>query len=135
MKSSSKILAIDFGLKNIGLSISEGLIAEPFQTIKTRDYLGAIGKLKKIAKKEKISKIVIGISEGKMAQFTKTFVQNLKRKVNIPIVFWDETLTSQEAREKMLEARKSKKDRKIEEHQFAASLILQDYLDSIKNSC
>jgi putative Holliday junction resolvase len=132
--SSNKILAIDFGTKNIGLAISQDFLASPLTTIRIKDYSQVINKLAEIIAQNDIKKIVIGISERKMAQVTKKFSQTLAKKVKVPITFWDETLTSQEAWEKMVEARKSKKARKNKEHQFAAALILQEYLDTTKNS-
>ncbi len=133
-EKEENILGIDFGLRNIGLAFSRGFLAESFATLKVKSSLEAVNKIRRIIEEEKIKRVVIGISERKMAQKTKVFARDLKKLVNLPIVFCDETLTSKEARKKMYQAGKAKRKRKIQEHQVAACLILQEYLDTLKDS-
>jgi len=118
-----KILAIDFGLKKIGLAVSEGILAEPLGIVKKKE------QIKKICERYKIEKIVIGLSEGKMAQKTKQFGQKLSRETGLPVVYQDETLTSREAQNLMIKIGKSKKGRKKGDHAIAAALILNEYLN------
>lgn len=124
-----KILAIDFGLKNIGLALSEGELAEPFGQLKITTMALLVEKLKTICLEQKIELIVLGLPEGKIAPQVKQFGQNLQKIINLPLIFQDETLTSKEAVAKMIEAKKSLLKRKKEEHIIAACLILQAYLD------
>lgn len=124
-----KILGIDFGLKNIGLALSEGELAEPFGQLKITTMAFLVEKLKTICLEQKIELIVLGLPEGKIATVVKQFGQNLQKTINLPLVFQDETLTSKEAIAKMIEAKKSLLKRKKEEHIIAACLILQAYLD------
>ncbi|MBI4999363.1 Holliday junction resolvase RuvX [Candidatus Gottesmanbacteria bacterium] len=122
-----KILGIDYGEKKIGLAISEGKLAEPLGVFSIK-YL--VLSIKRICQKEKIEKIVIGISEGKMAEKTRNFAKELKQITGLSVEFWNETLTTQQAVKKMIEAGKAKRRRKLDEHAIAAALILQDYLDN-----
>ncbi|MFH0863967.1 MAG: Holliday junction resolvase RuvX [Candidatus Gottesmanbacteria bacterium] len=126
-----KYLGIDYGNAKIGLAMSEGKLAEPIGSIKT---LNSKSQITNICERDVIEKIVIGISEGKMAMQIKKFGDELETVINIPIEYWDETLSSIQAREKMIEAGKPQMKKKTDEHSIAAALILQDYLDNKKDS-
>lgn len=124
---NGKILAVDYGEKKVGLAISEGLLAEP-RGILNRSSI--IHNLSSLCKKEKIKKIIVGVSRGKMAEKTRRFGRQLKEITGLPVEFLEEDLTSKEARRKMIEAGKAKRRRKIDEHAVAAALILERYLDN-----
>ena len=124
-----KYLCIDFGLKHLGLAIADGPLAEPFGEKNNNENF--FKYLINLIKTEKIDKIVIGLSEGKMGETTKAFAEKLKTLTNLPIFFQDETLSSVEAKQKLLEAGAPQKKRR-RDHSAAAALILQDYLDTIK---
>lgn len=119
-----KYLGIDYGEAKIGLAVSDGEIAEPLGTI---SHISQIGQ---ICQRNEITKIVIGISENKMAEKTKKFGKELENLTGLPVVYQDETLTSQMAVKKMVESGKAKMRRRIDGHAVAAALILQDWLDS-----
>lgn len=125
-----KYLSIDFGLAHIGLAVSFGSFAEPFGEISNKDPGTALGKIKSICREEKIEQIIVGISEGGMAEKTKEFAKTLKKAIDLPIVFQDETLTSSLAKTKMIEAGTGRKKRSCD-HKIAAALILQAFLDSL----
>ena len=127
-----KILGIDFGLRNMGLAISFDSLIEPFGQIRFKNFKEAQEKLEKITKEEKIKKIVMGISEGKMAKITRNFAKNLEEKTNLPIFLEDESFSSLEARDKMRKIAKPKRKRQIEEHQIAACLLLENFLARMK---
>ena len=124
-----KILAIDFGLKHFGIAISEGFLAEPFKELIVKNKEKTLKQLKEICQQNKIEKVVIGMPEGKLTPIIKKWANTLRAKINLPIVFQDETLTSKEAKRKMVEAGKPLKKRRKSEHLIAACLILQSYLD------
>lgn len=134
-KNFENILGIDYGLRNIGLAVSYGFLAEPVRTLKVKDKPEAIKKIKRIIKEKQISKVVLGITEKEMADKTKDFAQALREATKLPVVLWDETLTTHEARQKMFESGRPRAKRKTAEHQIAACLILQEYLDSLERSC
>jgi len=124
-----KYLAIDFGLRHLGLAVNFGTLAEPLGKLDYQTQEEAFKKILKICQAEKIEKIVMGVSEGKMAEQTRAFGKQLRAIVNLPLVFQDETLTSQEAQEKLLASGASQKKRE-NPHQVAAALILQTFLDN-----
>ena len=110
------ILGIDYGESWCGLATSEGSLAAPLKTISTK-------RIYEEAERLKPEKVVVGISESKMAEKTLVFVKKLQAWLKVPIETIDETLTS-------YEATKIKKN-KSEQHAVAAALILQRYLDNM----
>jgi len=125
-----KILGIDYGLKKIGLSLAETFLAEPYNVIKYSSKSKLFSVIKNIIDKEKIGKVVIGISEGKMAKKTLDFGEDLKKQVDIDIDYIDETLTTKEANDLAIQAGKKRKKRREFEDAYSATLILQRYLDN-----
>lgn len=130
-----KILSVDFGTRKIGLAFSTGYLAEPLLTLDFINYPKTAAAIAKIIQEKKINKLVMGIPEGRLKEKNQLLVQEIRKVVSIPLVFYDETLTSVEAREKLKEAKKSWRQRKEQEHEFAACLILQEYLDCQNNTC
>jgi len=128
-----KYLGIDYGRKKIGLSLSDGVIAEPYRVIKYTKADQLVDKLNKIIGDEKIEIVIIGISEGKIAKETERFGRELEKRINLKVVFQDETLSTRSANNLSLMAKINRKKRKEMEDAYAASLILQDYLDKISH--
>lgn len=123
-----KILGIDYGLQRIGLALAEVGLAEPLLVICHQASI--IKKIARVCQKYKIEKIVIGLPEGELATKIKEFGKKLSSLTKLPVVFQDETLTSQEAIAKMIEAGRGRKTRQEKEDAIAAAIILQSYLDS-----
>lgn len=125
------ILGIDYGKKKIGLAISDlvSKLADPLEVIKFDLQEDAIEKIEKIVSEIGVKKIVLGISEGKTAKETKVFGDILQKKLNLPIIYFDETLSTQLAQQMSINAGIKRKKRKDMEDAFAAALILQSYLD------
>ena len=126
-----RILGIDYGEKKIGLSFSEGNLAAPIGVEPNTKDFGR--KIKDFCQKEKVEKIVLGISEGQMAQKQKKFGAKMARICGLPVELWDETLTSQEAVKVMIESGRKRKKRRVEDA-VSAALILQSYLDFQKEA-
>lgn len=124
-----RILGIDYGRKKIGLAIAEGPLSEPWMVIKYEEKSKLIDEIKQIAEREQAEKIVVGISEGEMGQESKNFSLELSKVLTIPVETFDETLSSWEAQKLSREAGISHKKRKDMEDAYAASIILQNYLD------
>lgn len=129
-----KILGIDYGLRKVGLSLAETPLAEPYKVIRFDSKKKLIGLIKNIIDEEKIEKVVIGISEGEMAEKTKQFAKDLQKKTGIDVSFMDETLTTKEAADLVRKAGKKRKKRKEFEDAYSATLILQKYLDNTKKA-
>lgn len=121
-------LCLDFGLKNIGLAFSTGQLAEPLQTIKNTSKI--FNQLQQICQRMRITTIIIGMPEGKIAQKVKDFKEELEKIVNIPIIYQDETLSTKIAEKKLIEAQATKKKRRGPKHKYAAAVILQEFLDN-----
>ena len=124
-----KILGIDFGLKHLGIAITEGELVEVWGGLEFKGEKKTGEKIKRICEEEKIEGIVVGITGGKLEGRIKGFGKKLEETTKLPVYFQDETLSSKEARKKMIEAGKGKKKRKKDEHVVAACLILEEWLD------
>lgn len=125
-------LGIDLGEKTTGLAISEGLIASPYKTITHKDTKKALSLIIQIIELENIDNVVIGYVEGKINKLFSDFAQNLKaQRPNLAIIMQDETLTSLQSQELQIKLQVPKTKRKEKEHEVAAAIILQSYLDSI----
>jgi putative holliday junction resolvase len=124
-----KLIGIDYGDKKIGIAITEGFLAEPYLVIPTKK---ATIEIKSIVRKENVNKIVVGISEGVSAQKTENFIKELKKYINISIIKWDETNSTNSAIRKLIDAGTRISKRKKEEDAVAAALILQSYIDEME---
>jgi putative Holliday junction resolvase len=122
-----RILGVDFGIAKIGLAIADNGLAQPLKVIK--NHQATLDKIKRIIEKEKIERIVVGVSEGKVGQKARKYGRKLEKTTGLKVFFQDETLTTKEAIAKMIEAGKRKKYRQEKEDAFAAAIILQTYLD------
>lgn len=145
-KQPSRILAIDYGLKRIGLAQSDErhILASQLETFfsngKLEDTAVQLARhLKQRASDGKFSihSIVLGLplrmsgEMGLMADETKAFGEALEPLIAAPIVLWDERLTSVQAERSMMEGRLRRKKRAQKVDGIAAVLILQSYLDSL----
>jgi len=126
-----KILGIDYGRKKIGLAIADGSLSEPLRVIRYKDIKTLSGQLQKIIKENGIEKIIVGISEGKMAEETEKFLSAIRYTLSpVPVETFDETLSTHTAQELSREVGMSRKKRKNLEDAYAAAVMLQNYLDS-----
>ena len=125
------ILGIDLGQKATGLAISSGEIASPLTTITHKSPKEAIEKITQVCKEECVDKIVLGFVEGKIKVYFDDFAKKFKEKnPQIEIVLVDETLTSRQAMQTMINIDMPKLKRRKKEHELAACLILQSYLNN-----
>jgi putative Holliday junction resolvase len=119
-----KTLGIDYGRSKIGVAIGIDSFAEPLKVIHVDSFEDAVSKVRKEIEIEKPNKVVVGISEGEMAEESKKFAEKLGAET------FDETLTSKDAQTLSIEAGISRTKRHQMEDAYAASLMLQNYLDS-----
>lgn len=119
-------MGIDFGRKKIGLAVGIDKTALPFGIIENKQ--GIVAEIKNLCCQEKIDRIVVGLplnlngTEGEAAERARRFGKNLEHEIGLGIYFWDERLTTVEAKEKQ-GGGKRKDD-------VAAAIMLQSYLDS-----
>ena len=121
------ILGVDFGLKNIGLALADGPLAEPLTQFKYRTLKQALEKIAFFCTQHSVRKIVVGLPQGPLHSRVQAFGQQLSQLLDLPVVFQDETLTSQTAA-RLLRHKTLKKKKRLS-HAAAAALILQSYLD------
>ncbi|EKE04910.1 MAG: hypothetical protein ACD_19C00429G0070 [uncultured bacterium] len=119
-----KYLGIDYGRSKIGLALSDGKLAEPYQVIRYKDFDKMIAHINRIIEKQKIEKVVVGVSENEMGEESKEFANFFKAET------FDETLSSHDAQELSIASHMGRKKRKEMEDAFAASIMLQNYIDS-----
>ncbi len=124
-----RYLGIDFGLKKIGLAISEGELTSPWQVLKVSSFADAVEKTSKIIKGGDFQKIVIGLPEGKMAKNVVGFINALSKK-GFKVENAPETLSSKRALQTMIERGIGQKSRR-QEDAYSAAEILQNYLDNL----
>jgi putative transcription antitermination factor YqgF len=125
-----RYLGIDYGKRKIGLSISEGLTASPLKVLEVSSLKDALNKVESILKIEEIDQVIIGISEsGESLKITNDFISELRKKTEVIEV--EETLSSKQALEQMIEMGTSRKTREKEDA-YSATIILQTFLDSLK---
>lgn len=124
-------LGIDLGQKTTGLAVSDSSIASVYGTVTHKDENEALEKVCAVIDSENVDTVVIGFVEGKIKTLFVDFARKLKEiKPDLKIEMWDETLTSLQARETLIKLQVPKFKRAAKEHEIAASLILQGYLDS-----
>ncbi len=140
---SGRILGLDYGTKTVGVAISDPLLltAQELETI-TRERASALRhtlvRIKEICEEYQVEKIILGYprnmddSEGFRCEETKEFRKLLEKRVDIPIEYVDERLTTVYADEILEESGVAKRDRKKFIDQIAAAIILQDYLDNYR---
>lgn len=137
----SRLMGLDLGTKTIGLALSDIMrtIATPLQTIRREKFTTDIKILLQLAKEHDVSTLVIGMpfnldgSEGPRAQATRAFARNLGQHTELPLVFWDERLSTVAVERTLLEADASRKRRAEVIDKMAAAYILQGALDRLAN--
>lgn len=122
-----KYLGVDFGLRRVGLAVSEGQLSSPLKTIDVKGFKDAVDKIAHLTKVEEFNKIIVGLPEGKIGSTVLGFINALKR-LGFDVESFDETLSTQKALDKMLEANIPKEKRQVNDA-YSAAIILQNWLD------
>lgn len=137
----SRILGIDWGEKRIGLAVSDplGIIATGLATFEKKSDSDVTSYLKQMIAEQEISKIILGFPKnmdgtiGPKGEQVLAFKQSLEKEIAIPVILWDERLTTVSAQRSLQEAEvKIKKGKKVLD-KISAVLILQNYLDHARN--
>lgn len=137
-----RILGLDYGSKTVGVAICDplGITAQGLETITRKTENGlrrTFSRLEALIDEYKVETIVLGYpvnmdgSIGERAKKTEEFRDMLIRRTGLPVVLWDERLTTVEANDILNKSRVPKEDRKKVIDKIAAGLILQSYLNSI----
>lgn len=133
-----RVMGIDYGDRNIGIAVSDafGWTAQPVKVVQKRRDDGELEEIAALTKEHEVSEIVVGLPKnmngtvGPRGEICIAFAQTLQQKLNLPVHLWDERLTTVAAERTLIEADVSRKKRKLVVDKMAATLILQNYLDS-----
>ncbi len=133
-----RYLAIDHGQKRTGLAVSDAseTLVSPHSVIETQSSVELLRRILPVIADEQIETIIIGLpynmdgSEGPRAKQVRQFADQLADKVEIPILFYDERLSSFEAEGLMTEMELTRKKKKKRLDAIAAAAILRAFLDS-----
>lgn len=140
LPASGKLLGLDLGTKTIGVAISDGMrySATPLETLKRQKFTQDAERVVQLIAENDAVAVVLGLplnmdgSEGPRAQSTRAFARNLAQKIVIPIVFWDERLSTSAVTRTLIEA-DVRRDRRAEVvDKLAASYILQGALERLR---
>lgn len=138
-----RILGLDFGSRTVGVAVSDSLLltAQGVETIERKDenkLRKTCARIEELIAQYEVTEIVLGLpknmnnTEGERVEKTKEFGEMLERRTGLPIVYWDERLTTVAAEQILMESGVRRENRKAVIDKVAAGLILQGYLDSLK---
>ncbi len=137
--AATRILALDPGTKRIGVALSDelGWTAQPLETFERKSLTVDVAHINDLVRRHDVREIVVGMPiqlNGRMgpaAQSAQQFLEALQAAVGIPVVAWDERLTTKAAEQMLIEADVSRKKRKGAVDRVAAALLLKSYLEHL----
>lgn len=137
-----RVFGLDIGEKRIGVAVSDpsGTVATPLVVLDAKPVLGDGGDLVRLAEDYEVELVVVGLprsldgSEGPQADLVRAAGDRLARFLRLPVEYYDERLSSAEARRVMTSAGVSDRDKRGSVDMIAAALFLQSYLDSHRSS-
>ncbi|MBO4514250.1 MAG: Holliday junction resolvase RuvX [Lachnospiraceae bacterium] len=139
-----RIMGLDFGSKTVGVAVSDALLitAQGVEIIRRKEenkLRQTLARIEELIKEYEVEKIVLGQpkhmngTEGVRVELTGEFKEKLERRTGLPVVLWDERLTTVAADRAMMEAGIRRENRKDYVDMIAATFILQGYLDYLAN--
>lgn len=138
---TGRLIGIDAGTKTYGLALSDvtRTIASALETIERRKFTTDMERLLALAAMHGVTGLVLGFprnldgTEGPRAQATRALARNLNKLSPLPVLLWDERLTTAIAERMLIEADQTRKRRAEVIDKLAATLILQSALDRLRN--
>ncbi len=139
---SMRVMGLDFGSKTVGVAISDGLLltAQGKEIIRRKSpgkLRQTLARIEELIEEYQVDKIVLGYpknmnnTEGERCERTREFADMLTKRTGLPVILWDERLTTVEADRAMMEGGIRREDRKLYVDKLAAVFILQGYLDGL----
>ncbi len=133
----ARLMGVDLGTKTIGLALSdvEQRIATPLETLKRVKFTPDVQRIKDLVERYEVGGLVFGLplnmdgTEGPRSQATRAFVRNLKPLLPLPVLFWDERMSTMVVTRTLLDADASRAKRADAVDKMAAAYILQGALD------
>lgn len=138
--NDKRAMGIDYGDVRIGIAVSDlmGWTAQGVETIHRKNEEADIGRIGELIREYDVDTIVLGFPKnmnntiGPRGELSMQFAEILKEKFGLPVVLWDERLSTMAAERMLVSADVSRKKRKQVVDKMAAAIILQNYLDSKK---
>lgn len=138
-----RIMGLDYGSKTVGVAMSDELLitAQVLETITRKEenkLRRTLARIEELAKEYQVERIVLGYPKnmnntlGERIDRTMEFKEALERRTGLPVILWDERLTTVEAERSLMESNVRRENRKQYVDRIAAAFILQGYLDRIK---
>ncbi len=138
-----RMLGLDYGSRTVGVAVSDslGITAHGVETITRKEenkLRRTLARIEQLIQEYKIEMIVLGYpknmddSIGDRAKKTEEFRDMLVRRTGLPVILWDERLTTMEANEILMESGVRRENRKSVIDKIAAVLILRSYMDFAK---
>lgn len=135
-----RIMGLDFGSKTVGVAVSDSLLitAQGLEIIRRKEenkLRRTLARIEELIVENGVEEIVLGLpknmngTEGVRVELTMEFREKLERRTGLPVILWDERLTTVAADRAMMEAGIRRENRKDYVDMIAATLILQGYLD------
>jgi len=132
------ILALDVGEKRIGVAVgsTESGLARPHDVWQVTTTEKVTKRIRELAMELGATALVVGVplnADGSLSDQSmriKRYIEGMAEDIGLPIVFWDEAYSTQEAQARLLEAQRGRRRRRQREDAAAAAVILQNYLDS-----
>ncbi len=135
-----RYIGLDLGTKTVGISLSNGIIASNYGTLRhNEEYDRMVKEINDLIIKEHVDVIVLGFPKnmnntiGERAQITLAFKEKLEKVTGKEVILEDERLTSKVANDVLISADTSRKKRKERVDGMASVIILQSYLDRKDN--
>ena len=136
-----RIMGLDFGSRAVGVAVSDSLLitAQGLEIIRRKEenkLRQTLARLEELIEEYEVEEIVLGLpknmnaTEGVRAELTREFQDKLERRTGLPVILWDERLTTVAADKTMMESGVRRENRREHVDKIAAALILQGYLDS-----
>ncbi len=138
-QDNSRVLALDPGTKRIGVALSDELrwFAQPLETYERKTLQEDVAHIQGLIQNHNVSQVLLGLPmhmDGKIAGQAPDMVafrEELEKCLTIPLIPWDERLTSKAAEHLLIEANLSRRKRKTVIDRVAAAILLQSYLDHL----
>ena len=135
-----RIMGLDFGSKTVGVALSDSLLitAQGLEIIGRKEenkLRRTLARIEELIQEYEVTEIVLGLpknmngTEGERVALTREFAEKLERRTGLPVIFWDERLTTVNAHEILSEINVRGEKRKKAVDELSATLILQSYLD------
>ncbi|EKD94203.1 MAG: hypothetical protein ACD_27C00007G0002 [uncultured bacterium] len=125
----TQYLGIDYGLAHLGLALAEHTLATPLPFLPNDSKL--LSRLHSLCSQHQVTQIIVGLPTGPLESAVRQFALLLQNHLALPVTLHDETLSSYEAQQKLRHPGVSAHKRR-HDHSYAAALILEDYLESVK---